>query len=356
MATNSTGSTEARGAHAKRKPRHPIHKGRHYPIANRMLQRSLTAIEGVCLGLEKLDVAALDPLKFGEWAASLEESLSQLTKLRGHLTNGTGSKPRRDADGAHRRHVINRRSATYHMLELRRAHRAWRAGNDAGLFDALVHRPVAAPGALLASYAAEHTCPSVDCSEKTHRRAARSSAHNFLLVPKWALLAALRAVMRDSFPGLDWRWEREPGRGRQGNFLARWRDDMEDWHRYRVVSACRKALGLGWRSLPRGETVYSWASTILAGTPAAIEESSLEKACRRVAARLRSEPQRYYQARSICPHNMTHPGGGDFGGMPRDFWKRLAEIEEFTRRDGTNQAGTKAAPFNPPPIKAVSFK
>lgn len=254
--------------------------------------------------------------------------------------------PRSDAD--HERSC--RQRAARELRRLRRARRAYYRGNEAALMDALLRcRQYVAPVRALLQAERDVRIGGMDRAEAVaagkmaFARRGEDRNDDLFLVPLWALLGAQRAVSRKSLPGLVRVFgESEIASGRHAHFLARWRDDMADWHRYQVVSRCREAIALGWPAL-RGDTPYSMAAGILAGTPAATESSSLEKAYRRVAGRLRAEPERYYQ-----------PGFGPWPeGMGHAFGERLYEVERFIHQ---HAAGTNPRHSNPPHSKVVRFK
>lgn len=61
--------------------RHAIHAGTHYPQANKMAEKLVTTLDGVCLALAEIKVAELEPKQIAAWARSLEKSINTLKRF-----------------------------------------------------------------------------------------------------------------------------------------------------------------------------------------------------------------------------------------------------------------------------------
>jgi hypothetical protein len=77
----------ARHAKAKGPVRSAIHAKKQHPKPNREMQRAVSAIEGICLGLQSIDVKQLDADKVEAWSLSLSNAASFLRRLSKGMTN-----------------------------------------------------------------------------------------------------------------------------------------------------------------------------------------------------------------------------------------------------------------------------
>ena len=72
---------QRRTASKNHKPRHAIHTKTHHPQADKIAERTVRMLEGVCLGLSGLDVKQLDPAQIAAWATSLDKSITTLKRF-----------------------------------------------------------------------------------------------------------------------------------------------------------------------------------------------------------------------------------------------------------------------------------
>lgn len=68
--------------------RHPIFRKMRYIDPNRVVQRAVWSLDGICEALEKLDLEGIDQSKTNEWAAQLRKSSASLFRTAKRLSNG----------------------------------------------------------------------------------------------------------------------------------------------------------------------------------------------------------------------------------------------------------------------------
>jgi hypothetical protein len=61
--------------------RHELLRGTRRPDANRIVEQTVISLEGLCIGLQLLDHARLDPEKIPAWSSSLKQSLRSFNQL-----------------------------------------------------------------------------------------------------------------------------------------------------------------------------------------------------------------------------------------------------------------------------------
>lgn len=67
--------------------RSSIHAKKQYPKPNREMQRAVTALQGICLGLQSIDVKQLDADKVEGWALALSNAAATLRRLSKGMVN-----------------------------------------------------------------------------------------------------------------------------------------------------------------------------------------------------------------------------------------------------------------------------
>lgn len=71
--------------------RHPVHYRTHYPKPNQEIQRAVSALDGLVMGLGMLEVSKLDPTQTKEWAKSLAKAATFLRRLSKKVANVKGT-------------------------------------------------------------------------------------------------------------------------------------------------------------------------------------------------------------------------------------------------------------------------
>jgi len=71
--------------------RHPVHNKLHHARPNDEIQRAVTTIEGLCIGLSTLEVSKLDPAQTKEWAKALAKASTFLRRLSKKVANVKGN-------------------------------------------------------------------------------------------------------------------------------------------------------------------------------------------------------------------------------------------------------------------------
>lgn len=66
---------------AKAAQRHPVHNRTHHPKHNQMVLKAINALEGICLGLESVDLKAIDNDKRGEWSKALSKAAQTISRF-----------------------------------------------------------------------------------------------------------------------------------------------------------------------------------------------------------------------------------------------------------------------------------
>jgi len=89
-ATSQEASPDRSAGAKKAKPeRHAVHRKMHYRKPNREVDRAISALDGICIGLDRIDLADLDPSRCAEWSADFKKIASTISAFSRSLANGT---------------------------------------------------------------------------------------------------------------------------------------------------------------------------------------------------------------------------------------------------------------------------
>lgn len=61
--------------------RHAVHRRMHHRDPNREIERAITSLEGLAMGIEQIDIAGLDATRTAQWSADLKRSASVINRF-----------------------------------------------------------------------------------------------------------------------------------------------------------------------------------------------------------------------------------------------------------------------------------